>query len=242
MRTVFITGDPGAGKSYLLDRVVRCVGPTNVVGVISRPKTNAHGKRVGITAHLLPRGHDVDLARLARRGTDDRAQAVLADRPAAPPDAAGSRPSVPLGVWDFSASAIETVNRELTAVVEQARDHPAGSPGRFSVAVVDEIGPLELRRRQGFLPALTAMARSSVPLLVVVRPGLVDDLLRTLHALSSSRTAGHTSTVRLPRRPPHRHLRTPGTSSAFVPDHPVSSPTFADVFPTVAQILDMLGR
>ena len=55
--------------------------------------------------------------------------------------------------------------------------------GEFDLILIDELGPLELNRNEGFAGVLPALYEvSNVNCLVVVRPELIDDLERRLKA------------------------------------------------------------
>ena len=72
--------------------------------------------------------------------------------------------------WRFAEPALAWGNEVLRAAAE--------GPG-VDLLLVDELGPLEFVRGEGFTDGLTAMdARRYAVALVVVRPALVDEALR----------------------------------------------------------------
>ncbi len=52
-----------------------------------------------------------------------------------------------------------------------------------SLLIVDEIGPLELERREGWANALDLLGRQSSPAVIVVRPGLLEKLAMHLEGI-----------------------------------------------------------
>lgn len=75
--------------------------------------------------------------------------------------------------WEFDAAAMARVNAHLRALRAQAQ---TASPG---LLVVDELGPLELRRHEGLVEAVAALAAGPAPAwphaLVVVRAALAGE-------------------------------------------------------------------
>ncbi len=70
------------------------------------------------------------------------------------------------GRYQFSQETFEWGN----TVLQQA------AVGKYGLAILDEVGPVELVRHTGFLPGLQALLASNNPILVVVRPALVEAL------------------------------------------------------------------
>lgn len=166
--TVLLTGPSGAGKTSTLQDLAAS-RPGFWSGVIAESVLSADGLRVGLAARLLPGETRVDLA---VRGT----------AAAAPPDSFDT----PLGPWRFSSRAITAVN-----------DHLATVPV-LAASLIDEIGPLELRRGGGFLPGFRTVLAGTAPMVVVVRPDLVDELRRSIAGWSSHRRGIHTVTIEAP--------------------------------------------
>lgn len=86
-----------------------------------------------------------------------------------------ARPAVPGSelAWEFDDGAMARVNAHLRALGAVAR---TGAPG---LLVVDELGPLELRRHEGLVEAVALLSAGPAPAwphaLVVVRAALVGE-------------------------------------------------------------------
>ena len=76
---------------------------------------------------------------------------------------------ITLGPYRFSRDAVTRVNAHL-----------CGVPANTDAAIVDEIGPLELKRSGGFLPGLNHLLTLPIPLVVVIRPELLTDLTQLI--------------------------------------------------------------
>jgi nucleoside-triphosphatase THEP1 len=172
------------------------VGIAGVAGVISRSLLNADGLRTGLEAWMLPAGDTLELAVVG---------GALSE---AAPNAMASGGDLFLGPWHFSRKTLDAVNAHLASVVQSRRG------GGDAVVVVDEIGPLEMRRRDGFWPGFAAVADSDVSAIIVVRPSLVDELVEVVSA-------------RVPRR-------------AAVGIHVVRHKNPEEISATIRQILGML--
>lgn len=82
-----------------------------------------------------------------------------------------------LGPWVFSQDAFERAQKSFEAAFDGLEQG-----GLF---VLDEVGPLELTLRRGYLPLLPRVA--ALPrFVVVIRPGLIDSLREELARLSGS--------------------------------------------------------
>jgi len=71
--------------------------------------------------------------------------------------------AVNTAAWGFDESTIAAVNQEL--------DEPTG----WGLLVIDELGPLEFHRNQGFVNAFRAIDNHPGPVLVVVRESLLSE-------------------------------------------------------------------
>ncbi|MDA3951841.1 MAG: hypothetical protein PF508_21720 [Spirochaeta sp.] len=189
--THLLTGDRGSGKSTVVQYISDRLGPV-LSGVRSRPVHLPSGERCGIDVELLPGGTEagrtaIPLARVTaaalaeisreRRSSGGSAPEVQQYRLAAasdpfPPDTMVTR----VGPYDFSVAALAAVNDHLYRITAGA-DVPDGAATSATTAIViDEIGPLELSRKDGFWPGLSSLWTDPRPLILVVRPDLVDEL------------------------------------------------------------------
>lgn len=198
MTTILLSGDPGSGKTSVVETLTR-TAKSPVFGVLS-PAVGSAGGRRGIAVRLIPTGSTRTLAVLARRTGDERGAALLGDAVSTAPVPG----AISLGPWDFDPSAIDAANRHLC-------DYSGASP-----VVIDEVGPLELRHHGGFLPGLRCVLATASPVILVVRPGLLEVLRSSFGSI-------------LPPRP--------------IPSiHPMTMEGPEDISPTVSEILAMLER
>ena len=148
-----LTGDVRTGKTTWLEARVRELEAAGVpvCGVLA-PGVWRGGEKVGIENALLPSCERVPLARPAGDGC-----------------------STGLG-WDFDEAALFRVNVHLIGLAAAASEKDA----RPGLLVIDEIGPLELRRGDGLTAALELLDAGPAPAwphaLVVVRSGLADEV------------------------------------------------------------------
>ena len=145
-----LTGDIRSGKTTWLEAGVRELEAAGVpVRGVLAPGVWRDGKKVGIENVLLPSHARVLLATPAEEGC-----------------------STGLG-WDFDANALARVNAHLTELAATSGDMRPG------LLVIDEIGPLELRRGEGLTAALELLDAGPTPAwphaLVVVRATLAED-------------------------------------------------------------------
>jgi nucleoside-triphosphatase THEP1 len=116
----------------------------------------------------------------------------------------------PVGPYHFSVTALTAVNDHLFRIAAGAGTlsglnavSNAGTPSGMrtltdgstsvpnaipNVIVIDEIGPLELRNKDGFWPGLSSLWTDLRPLILVVRPELVEQL--TGCAVAAGRRVG----------------------------------------------------
>ena len=145
-----LTGDIRSGKTTWLEAGVRELEAAGVpVRGVLAPGVWRDGKKVGIENVLLPSHERVLLATPAEEGC-----------------------STGLG-WDFDANALARVDAHLTELAATSGDMRPG------LLVIDEIGPLELRRGEGLTAALELLDAGPTPAwphaLVVVRATLAED-------------------------------------------------------------------
>ena len=145
-----LTGDIRSGKTTWLAAGVRELEAAGgPVRGVLAPGVWRDGKKVGIENVLLPSHERVLLATPAEEGC-----------------------STGLG-WDFDANALARVNAHLTELAATSGDMRPG------LLVIDEIGPLELRRGEGLTAALELLDAGPTPAwphaLVVVRATLAED-------------------------------------------------------------------
>lgn len=145
-----LTGDIRSGKTTWLEAGVRELEAAGVpVRGVLAPGVWRDGKKVGIENVLLPSHERVLLATPAEEGC-----------------------STGLG-WDFDANALARVNAHLTELAATSGDMRPG------LLVIDEIGPLELRRGEGLTAALELLDAGPTPAwphaLVVVRATLAEE-------------------------------------------------------------------
>jgi nucleoside-triphosphatase THEP1 len=227
MTTILLTGVSGAGKTTIAKALAddlllqsRSSGSEmdqGVFGVISLRKTNEIGERNGIRAWLCPSDTVLDLAVLAEqegdvaRAQDDSLSFDLqgggeADEPGEPGDGGWREKQttrantetpqtqgeqVRIGPWRFFQSAFDSVNEHLCREAVASRSQPG------VVALVDEIGPLELRRGDGFIKGFEAVVDTEASLVAVIRPTLVDELSAWISVRSPTRGDGGFHVVRV---------------------------------------------
>ena len=150
-----LTGDIRTGKTTWLEARVRELEAAGVpVRGVLAPSVWRDGEKVGIENVLLPSHERVLLATPAGDGC-----------------------STGLG-WDFDAATLARVNAHL---VELAAGSGDARPG---LLVIDEVGPLELRRGGGLTAALALLDGGPKPAwphaLVVVRAALAEEVAARL--------------------------------------------------------------
>jgi len=166
-----LSGVSGSGKTSacgVAESLARAAGRT-VGGVLCRAVFEG-GRKVGIDARDLAGGPDSPAAPLARARPDagpTRAPAFDDADPVA----------LRYGMWEFYKAALSAADGAAAAFIAAAREEATPA-----LAVVDEIGPLELDRNAGMtrtLAALDGAARAParpVACLVVARPDIADRL------------------------------------------------------------------
>ena len=147
-----LTGDIRTGKTTWLEARVRELEAAGVpVRGVLAPGVWRGDEKVGIENVLLPSRERVPLARPAEDGC-----------------------STGLG-WDFDEAALARVNAHLIGLA--AAGEKDARPG---LLVIDEIGPLELRRGGGLTAALELLDAGPAPAwphaLVVVRATLAEEV------------------------------------------------------------------
>ena len=147
-----LTGDIRTGKTTWLEARVRELEAAGVpVRGVLAPGVWLDCKKVGIENALLPSRERVLLATPAGDGC-----------------------STGLG-WDFDAAALARVNAHLNGLAETTGEKDA----RPGLLVIDEVGPLELRRGGGLTAALELLDGGPTPAwphaLVVVRATLAGE-------------------------------------------------------------------
>ena len=145
-----LTGGIRTGKTTWLKARVRELEAEGVpVRGVLAPGVWRDGEKVGIENVLLPSRERVLLATPAEDGC-----------------------STGLG-WEFDAAALARVNAHLVGLAADSGD---AQPG---LLVIDEVGPLELRRGAGLTAALELLSGGPKPAwphaLVVVRSALAED-------------------------------------------------------------------
>ena len=150
-----LTGDIRTGKTTWLEARVRVLEAVGVpVRGVLAPGVWREGEKVGIENVLLPSREHVLLATPAGNGC-----------------------STGLG-WDFDATVLARVNAHLVELAAASGD------ARPGLLVIDEVGPLELRRGDGLTAALTLLDDGPKPAwphaLVVVRAALAEEVAARL--------------------------------------------------------------
>lgn len=171
---LILTGQIRTGKTTWLRTRVGALEAAGVAcyGVTAPGVWDDRGRKVAIDNELLPGQGRVRLAR------------------AADPAEAGGM------AWDFDEDALARVNAHLAGLrgdrphgdgpagdmLREGSPHEDASPARSArpgLLVVDELGPLELRRGEGLTEALALLAEGPTPAwphaLVVVRAGLAKE-------------------------------------------------------------------
>lgn len=175
MTTILLSGDRGSGKTSLVRSLAAACDGT-CAGLISLPVPDAEGRRVGLEVERIGRADRMELAILARRPTTAQAAALLGTPR---PDAEVLSDDQILGPWNFRSRSMEAANAWLIS-----------DAAASTIILIDEIGPLELEREQGFLRGFRAALASSAALLVVVRPSLRDALVAEIGLTAPERLAG----------------------------------------------------
>ncbi|WP_146049343.1 hypothetical protein [Alkalispirochaeta sphaeroplastigenens] len=167
-----LTGTRGAGKSRFCLSLAR--SHRGVAALVSPSCQDDQGRRFGIDALVFPGEARFPLARVVDPACPPR-RASGRDRPrytlAAAPREELPFPGVPLGPYLFSPAAFDGATASLRELLLR---------GGNRLVVLDEIGPLELERGEGFAALLGELLRGEgvplLPLVVVVRPSLVGAL------------------------------------------------------------------
>lgn len=166
---LILTGQIRTGKTTWLRARVGALEAADVAcyGVTAPGVWDGRGRKVAIDNELLPGQGRIRLARAAD-------------------------PAEPGGMaWDFDEDALARVNAHLAGLrgggpnggeLREDSPHEDASPARSArpgLLVVDELGPLELRRGEGLTEALALLAEGPTPAwhhaLVVVRAGLAKE-------------------------------------------------------------------
>jgi nucleoside-triphosphatase THEP1 len=209
MTTLLLTGESGVGKTSvagavarnLIDRRAATETARGIFGVISLRRMSEKGVRTGIRAWLCPYDSYVDLAVV--EGEEDDRHSRIGDcgdgGPERGPKRSGytvagggdSTDYMRIGPWRFSRESFRAVNAHLRGEVAAMRS------GSGSIALIDEVGPLELRRNSGFIAAVEAVVDSEALLLLVIRPSLVGELSDWISERSSARRSHGIRVVRL---------------------------------------------
>jgi len=163
-----LSGVSGSGKTSacgVAEGMARAAGRT-VGGVLCRAVFE-DGRKVGIDARDLAAGPDSFAAPFARARPDvDRGPAFDDADPL----------FLRYGMWDFSKAALSSADGTAAAFIAAARG--VATP---ALAIVDEIGPLELDRNAGLTKTLAALDEAaqarSPACLVVARPDIADRLV-----------------------------------------------------------------
>ncbi|MBU0927662.1 MAG: hypothetical protein KKA67_07925 [Spirochaetes bacterium] len=178
---LILSGRSGSGKTSacaILEGLARASGAA-VGGTLCRAVFEG-GRKTGIDARDLSRGPEAASRPLARA------------RPSSEPSPDEGRPRVPAyddsdplvlryGMWEFDKPALSAADASSAAFITDAS---RGAGGQRSLAIIDEIGPLELDKRAGMvstLDALDALRRfagggGGLGCVVVARPDIADRL------------------------------------------------------------------
>ena len=156
-RVTLLTGGRGAGKSTVCLRMGELArGAGIAVAGIASQGVFRQGARVGLEAVDLATGEHWLLASTVEQQ----------DGPA-------------VGPFSFSLPGLQRALAALDRALDRFVD-PAVQP-ETGLFILDEVGPLEIARRQGFFPVVARLRIASSPdLLVVVRPELVGELRAAL--------------------------------------------------------------
>lgn len=219
MTTILLTGESGAGKTSVAravaHRLVSHAGttanPRHVFGVISLRQVNEFGVRMGILAWLCPSDRCEELAVVESHDRDHRTWVSGSSgdgghgRGITPATSAGSEEPEDLpvaieecadylriGPWRFFRAAFGAVNEHLL------RESATTRPGTGSIALIDEVGPIELRRYDGLVTGVEAVVDTCASLIIVVRPRLVEELARWISERSPIRSTWGIQVIRVP--------------------------------------------
>ena len=144
-----VTGERGAGKTRFCRAVAELAWRSGwQVGGLLSPAEFESREKTGITLQNLPEGGSYPLATRCNQ----------------PPF------TLKMGEWIFDPQVLEWGNTMLEALANATMETKS-----LNLLVIDEIGPLELLRGEGWTAALPLLNRGKYHTgLVVIRPELVD--------------------------------------------------------------------
>jgi nucleoside-triphosphatase THEP1 len=160
-----LTGPSGSGKTtWCLELIEKArVFGIDAVGVISPPVLE-NGQRVGI-----------DLVDIANGEVDRLASRRVVESGLVAPHGPTSSNIVTLG-WQFNNYTLEKGNRILTHLTHLLEGDD--KQGFNKLVIVDELGPLEFIRREGWVTGIELISQRNYRLAcVVVRPELLPQAL-----------------------------------------------------------------
>ncbi|MFP4152621.1 MAG: hypothetical protein ACLFSV_07220 [Alkalispirochaeta sp.] len=199
--TLILSGHRGAGKSSLLIDAISDVTLGHpewsgaIRGVVSRGVHNDRGYRTGFDAQLFPSRRIVPLARVTDlervypsmtgdSGVPPREYTLAASPDPIPSDLE----TFPLGPFQFFRSAFAAAEAEILEGFAPLHPDGSGAPDTAGdldrsgdpparLVVIDEIGPLELHRFDGFHRLLSHLLSTRVALVLTVRPDLLENVM-----------------------------------------------------------------
>jgi len=185
-----ISGPSGSGKSTSCAALYERLKANSVhIGGVICTAVFEHGQKTGIDAVMPGSGKSgVPLARVRAGfeiGSSRAGMSPGMDKRRIPVVNRDDPGRFSFGMWEFNAVALGEVDASVAAWLEDARTAAGAmkASGQVQIAIIDEIGPLELVHGLGFmrtLAILDAIAASSVnggPVCIVsARPEITDIL------------------------------------------------------------------
>jgi len=162
-RLWLVTGERGAGKTRFSRRVAELARKAGwQVGGLISPAVFEGQDKIGIQLESLFSGEARPLAVKKAQPSFNRV----------------------LGEWHFDAQALAWGNGELTNALAAVKNQK-----QMELLVIDEIGPLEILRKEGWTAALPLLNSLVYRVgLVVIRPELVETARQLLPALQGTIT------------------------------------------------------
>jgi nucleoside-triphosphatase THEP1 len=158
-RLFILTGEIESGKTSWLLELLRSAATQGlkVSGLVS-PAVFEAGHKIGIDALLLPQHQRMSFATLAKPQSREVKAGCNHEH---------VKTNNPRLKWNFNEQAIAEINKHFAKLSADLAD---------SLLIIDELGPLELLRDQGFTAALELLDNASYSnALIVVRPSLVEN-------------------------------------------------------------------
>jgi nucleoside-triphosphatase THEP1 len=159
-----LSGPSGSGKSTASAALYKCLISEGVsVGGVHCPAVFENGRKTGIDAVMPGSGKSgVPLARVRAGFDPGSSRAGMSpgmDKRRIPVVNRDDPGRFSFGMWEFNAVALGEVDASVAAWLEDARTAAGAmkASGQVQIAIIDEIGPLELVHGIGFMRTLAAL-------------------------------------------------------------------------------------